>query len=47
MATAYSAEVQEDFGRYSDAALAEPVVVTQYRKPSVVVPAAAPSRTAD
>jgi prevent-host-death family protein len=41
MATASSAEVQKNFGRYKDAALAEPVVVTQYGKPSVVILAAA------
>jgi prevent-host-death family protein len=40
MATASSAEVQKNFGRYKDAALAEPVVVTQYGKPSVVILAA-------
>ena len=41
MATASSAEVQKNFGRYKDTALAEPVVVTQYGKPSVVILAAA------
>jgi prevent-host-death family protein len=40
MATASSAEVQKKFGRYKDTALAEPVVVTQYGKPSVVILAA-------
>jgi prevent-host-death family protein len=40
MATASSAEVQKNFGRYKDTALAEPVVVTQYGKPCVVILAA-------
>ena len=40
LAAASSAEVQKNFGRYKDAALAEPVVVTQYGKPSVVILAA-------
>ena len=41
MAIASSAEVQKNFGRYKDTALTEPVVVTQYGKPSVVILAAA------
>jgi prevent-host-death family protein len=41
MPTASSADVQKNFGHYKDAALAEPVVVTQYGKPSVVILAAA------
>ena len=32
-----SAEAQKNFGRYREQALAEPVVVTQYGKPSVVI----------
>lgn len=32
-----SAEVQKNFGRFKDMARAEPVVVTQYGKPSVVI----------
>ncbi len=32
-----SAEAQKNFGRYRERALAEPVVVTQYGKPSVVI----------
>jgi prevent-host-death family protein len=36
-----SAEVQKNFGRYRERALAEPVVVTQYGKPSVVIISAA------
>jgi prevent-host-death family protein len=36
-----SAEVQKNFGRYREWALAEPVVVTQYGKPSVVIISAA------
>jgi prevent-host-death family protein len=35
-----SAEVQKNFGRFKDAARAEPVVVTQYGKPDVVILAA-------
>jgi prevent-host-death family protein len=35
-----SAEVQKNFGRYKDAASIEPVVVTQYGKPAVVILAA-------
>ena len=41
MSTVTSAEVQKNFGRYREQALAEPVVVTQYGKPSVVIIAAA------
>jgi prevent-host-death family protein len=41
MQTASSAEVQKNFGRYKDAATTEPVVVTQYGKPAVVILAAA------
>ncbi len=40
MATASSADVQKNFGRYKHTALVEPVVVTQYGKPSVVILAA-------
>ena len=36
-----SAEAQKNFGRYREQALAEPVVVTQYGKPSVVMISAA------
>ena len=32
-----SAEAQKNFGRYREQALAEPVTVTQYGKPSVVM----------
>ena len=32
-----SAEVQKNFGRFKDMARAEPVVVTQYGKPAVVI----------
>jgi prevent-host-death family protein len=32
-----SAEVQKNFGRFKDAARTEPVVVTQYGKPAVVI----------
>ncbi len=32
-----SADVQKNFGRYKEAAKAEPVVVTQYGKPAVVI----------
>jgi prevent-host-death family protein len=35
-----SADVQKNFGRYKDAARVEPVVVTQYGKPAVVILAA-------
>jgi prevent-host-death family protein len=41
MSIASSAEVQKNFGHYKDTALVEPVVVTQYGKPSVVILAAA------
>jgi prevent-host-death family protein len=37
MPTVTSAEAQKNFGRYREQALAEPVVVTQYGKPSVVI----------
>jgi len=37
MAMVTSAEAQKNFGRYREQALAEPVVVTQYGKPSVVM----------
>jgi len=37
MPTASSAEVQTNFGRFKDMARAEPVVVTQYGKPAVVI----------
>jgi prevent-host-death family protein len=37
MAVVTSAEAQKNFGRYREQALAEPVVVTQYGKPSVVI----------
>jgi len=37
MTTVTSAEAQKNFGRYREQALAEPVVVTQYGKPSVVI----------
>ena len=40
MSVVSSAEVQKNFGRYKDAARAEPVVVTQYGKPAVVIVAA-------
>jgi prevent-host-death family protein len=36
-----STEAQKNFGRYREQALAEPVVVTQYGKPSVVILSAA------
>src|SRR5215469_265392 len=36
-----SAEAQKNFGRYREQALAEPVVVTQYGKRSVVIISAA------
>ncbi len=32
-----AAEVQKNFGRYQDAALAEPVVVTRYGRDSVII----------
>ena len=35
------AEPQKNFGRYREQALAEPVIVTQYGKPSVVMTSAA------
>jgi prevent-host-death family protein len=41
MATVPAGEVQKNFGAYREAALAEPVVVTAYGKPSVVIVAAA------
>jgi prevent-host-death family protein len=37
MPTVPSAEVQKNFGRFKDMAHAEPVVVTQYGKPAVVI----------
>jgi prevent-host-death family protein len=40
MSIVSSADVQKNFGRYKDAARAEPVVVTQYGKPAVVILAA-------
>ncbi len=40
MSTVSSADVQKNFGRYKDAARVEPVVVTQYGKPAVVILAA-------
>jgi prevent-host-death family protein len=36
-----SADAQKNFGRYREQALEEPVVVTQYGKPSVVIISAA------
>jgi prevent-host-death family protein len=36
-----SAEAQKNFGRYREKALAEPVIITQYGKPSVVIISAA------
>jgi len=36
-----SAEPQKNFGRYREQALAEPVIVTHYGKPSVVMTSAA------
>ena len=41
MSVVTSAEAQKNFGRYRGPALAEPVVVTQYGKPSVVIISAA------
>src|SRR6201981_1257324 len=41
MAMAPSADAQKNFGRYREQALAEPVVVIQYGKPSVVIISAA------
>ncbi len=41
MAVVTSAEAQKNFGRYRERALGEPVVVTQYGKPSVVIISAA------
>jgi prevent-host-death family protein len=37
MPTVSSAEVRKNFGRFKDAARTEPVVVTQYGKPAVVI----------
>ena len=37
MATVSSAEAQKNFGHYREQAIEEPVVVTQYGKPSVVI----------
>jgi PHD/YefM family antitoxin component YafN of YafNO toxin-antitoxin module len=36
-----SAEAQKNFGRHRERALVEPVIVTQYGKPSVVIISAA------
>jgi len=41
MTVVTSAQAQKNFGRYREEALGEPVVVTQYGKPSVVIIAAA------
>ena len=41
MSVVTSAEAQKNFGRYREQALEEPVVVTQYGKPSVVIISAA------
>ena len=41
MTVVTSAEAQKNFGRYREQALAGPVVVTQYGKPSVVIISAA------
>jgi len=41
MTNVTSAEAQKNFGRYREQALAEPVTVTQYGKPSVVMISAA------
>lgn len=41
MSVVTSAEAQKNFGHYREQALAEPVVVTQYGKPSVVIISAA------
>ena len=40
MSIVSSADVQKNFGRYKEAARVEPVVVTQYGKPTVVILAA-------
>ena len=40
MAVVSSAEAQKNFGHWREQALGEPVVVTQYGKPSVVIIAA-------
>lgn len=37
MTTVPSADVQKNFGRFKDAARSEPVIVTQYGKPTVVI----------
>ncbi len=37
MAEVPAAEVQKNFGHYREAALAEPVIVTAYGKPSVAI----------
>ena len=37
MAIVTSAEAQKNFGQYRERALVEPVIVTQYGKPSVVI----------
>jgi prevent-host-death family protein len=39
--TVTSAAAQKNFGRYREQALAEPVIVTQHGKPSVVIVSAA------
>jgi prevent-host-death family protein len=39
--TITSAEAQKNFGRYREQALREPVIVTQYGEPSVVIISAA------
>lgn len=40
MSVVSAAEVQKNFGAYREAALSEPVIVTAYGKPSVVIVAA-------
>jgi prevent-host-death family protein len=37
MVVVSSAEVQKNFGRFKDAARTEPVMVTQYGRPAVVI----------
>jgi prevent-host-death family protein len=37
MSVVPAAEVQKNFGQYREAALGEPVIVTSYGKPSVVI----------
>jgi prevent-host-death family protein len=41
MSIVTSAEAQKNFGHYREQAMGEPVVVTQYGKPSVVIISAA------